>query len=260
MSNRTMSQQDTITTETIGFAETRAAVSGAAQPHSATRPGAAGTGAANIASRPGAEYYDGLLWRIESRRPHDDATGFLLGFTSSDRRAGVTTVAANLAIRAADHGLGPVLLADCNFCHPTLHTLFRAKRTVGVADILANQATLDACVQSTPIAGLQLLPSGTTLRLQNLRVAPERIQELATALRDRFALVVADLPAASELGATLLLATALDAALLVVRSERCRAHSALQAVQHLSEDRVPLAGTVLTERHRDLPNWLERLV
>jgi Mrp family chromosome partitioning ATPase len=260
MSNSTMSQHNTITTETIGLAETRVAISGPAPPRSASRAGAAGVGAAHVASRPGAAYYDGLLWRIESHRPHDDATGFLLGFTSSDRGEGVSTVAANLAIRAADHGLGPVLLADCNFSHPSLHKLFRLKRTLGVADILANQVTLDACVQPTPVAGLQLLPAGTSLRLQDLRTAPERIQELAATLRERFALVVADLSAARQLGVTMLFAAALDAALLVVRSERCRAHDAQQAVQRLTEDGVPLAGAVLTDRQRTLPVWLEQLL
>jgi Mrp family chromosome partitioning ATPase len=151
-----------------------------------------------------------------------------------------------------------VLLADCNFSFPSLHGLFRLKRTLGVADILANQATLDACVQPTPVAGLQLLPAGTTLRLQNLRVEPERVRQLASALRERFALVVADLPAAGQLGPAVLLANALDAALLVVRSERCRAHDAQQAVQRLTEDGVPLAGAVLTDRQRALPGWLEQ--
>jgi Mrp family chromosome partitioning ATPase len=255
-----MSQQDTMTTDTIGLTETRVAVSGVGQPPSASRPGPTGTSATSIANRIGAEYYDSLLWRIEARRSHDDATGFLLGFTSSDRRAGVSTVAANLAIRAADHGLGPVLLADCNFCHPTLHALFRLKRTVGMADILAGQATLDACVQPTPIAGLQLLPAGTSLRLQSLRVAPEWTCELMALLRERFSLVIADLPSADQLGATVLLAAALDAALLVVRSKRARPHSAVHAVQRLTEDRVPLIGSVLTERHRELPYWLERIL
>jgi Mrp family chromosome partitioning ATPase len=252
-------EQMTMSTQVNSLTETQVAASSSGKPQNTRRATKRTVTSTGIPNRPGAEYFDNLLWRIESRRT-TRGNGFLVGLTGCDPYSGVSTVAANLAIRAADHGRGPVLLADCNFHRPTLDTLFRSTRTVGVADILAEQAAVDACVQPTPIAGLQLLPAGTTGCLQNLCVAPERIQQLVATLRQRFALVVVDLPAADHLGGTLLLVAALDAALLVIRSEHARAQNALQAVHRLADDRVPLMGTVLTNRHRELPNWLERLV
>src|SRR5450755_1964631 len=76
--------------------------------------------AATICQRPGAEYFDALLWRLFDRREDVDGVGYLLGVTGCARQSGVTTVTANLAIRAADHGLGPVLLVDANDHHPQL--------------------------------------------------------------------------------------------------------------------------------------------
>jgi capsular exopolysaccharide synthesis family protein len=255
-----MSEQAAISTHTIGPGEIHTAGAAAGQPRAARRAAPSTASATNASHRPGAEYFDDLLWRVESRRVKDDSAAFLLGLTSCRRRSGVSTVAANLAIRAADHGLGPVLLADFNIHSPALHTLLHAKHRSGVAEVLAGQASLEACIQATPIAGLQLLPAGTITRSDHLREAPERIEQLVSTLREQFTLVIVDLPAADHLGPAMFMAAALDAAILVVRSEETRREAAQQTLQRLTDDGVPLVGAVLTDRHCDLPTWLERLL
>src|ERR1700675_4707976 len=105
--------------------------------HTGSEPGTARASivsAATVYQRPGAEYFDALLWRLFDRREDADGVGYLLGITGCARQSGVTTVTANLAIRAADHGLGPVLLVDANDHHPQLHRVFGAKAGFGVAD------------------------------------------------------------------------------------------------------------------------------
>src|SRR5450755_2708786 len=81
---------------------------------------------ATVCERPGAEYFDALLWRLFDRREDAHGLGYLMGVTGCARHSGVSTVAANLAIRAADHGLGPVLLVDANDQHPQLNRMFKA--------------------------------------------------------------------------------------------------------------------------------------
>src|SRR3989304_4178616 len=53
-----------------------------------------------VLARPGADRYDALLWRLCACREDADNVGFLLGLTGCSRRSGVSTLAANLAIRA----------------------------------------------------------------------------------------------------------------------------------------------------------------
>ena len=118
------------------------------------------TSVPTVCQRPGAEYFDGLLWRLFDRREDADGAGYLLGVTGCARQSGVSTVAANLAIRAADHGLGPVLLIDANDQHPQLQRLFGAKSGAGLADVLAGQALLATAVASDSCAGPAIAVAG----------------------------------------------------------------------------------------------------
>jgi Mrp family chromosome partitioning ATPase len=250
----------TMSTQINSLSETQVAASSAVKPHGvrrAAQPPLTGTG---IPHRLGAEYFDNLLWRIESLRLARGSAGFLLGLTGCDPRAGVSTVAANLAIRAADHGRGRVLLADVNIHRPGLHKLFRSKQAAGLADVLIGQAKFEDCIHTTSIFGLSFLPLGAAQHLTRLRAARGRMEAVAADLRDQFDLVVCDLPVAAGFGPLVSFAGMLDAALLVVRSEHARRESAKQAVRRLVDDGMPLAGAVLTDTRSNLPRWLERVL
>src|SRR4029077_14299463 len=152
-----------------------------------------------VCQRPGAEYFDALLWRLFDRREDADGVGYLLGVTGCARQSGVSTVAANLAIRAADHGLGPVLLVDANDHHPQLQRLFRAKIGAGLADVMAGQTALANAIQPTRVPGLQLLPLGTAGLIGRLRIDSARIEGLVAELRETYSLVLVDLPGACQM-------------------------------------------------------------
>jgi Mrp family chromosome partitioning ATPase len=214
--------------------------------------------AAHIPPRPGAEHYDTLLWRLCARRPDALDASFLLGLVGCGRQAGVSTVATNLAIRAADHGLGPVLLVDANVAHPHLHRLWKLKPSAGLADVLAGQAALEACLQTTSVAGLDLLPFGDARRLDQARIDPLRFEGVVSQMREQYSLVICDLPEARDMGHALLLAGVLDGALVVVRSERVGRHAAQQTINRLASDGVNMVGAVITDHRHYLPNWLNQ--
>ena len=216
--------------------------------------------AAIVPVRAGAECYDALLWRVWSHRPDNSDTGYLLGLTGCTPQSGVSTLASNLAIRAADHGLGPVLLVDANHYSPELHMLVRAKVDRGLASVLAGHASLDSCVWPSAVAGLSVLPFGATSATDGLRFDPDRLEALLPQLREQYALVICDLPAVGRLGSALVLAGALDATLLVVRSARVTTEVAQQATRMLATDNIRLIGAVVTEHRSQVPNWLDRRI
>jgi Mrp family chromosome partitioning ATPase len=197
-----------------------------------------------------------LLWRLFDRRDEGGA-GFLLGITACVRQSGVSTVTANLAIRAADHGLGPVLLVDANTQHPELHRLIGAKSGLGLADVLAGQTSLTAAAQPTRVAGLQILPLGTSGLMSRLRLEPAKIDGLVAELREAYSLVMVDLPGASQMGQSQWLAHALDGAVLVIRSERVGRGAAQKCQRRLAQDGIPVVGAILTDQRTYLPRWLE---
>lgn len=213
--------------------------------------------AAPVPVRPGSDEYDAMLWRI---KPAVDrvAGGFRLGVAGSRRRSGASTVAANLAIRAADLGLGPALLVDANFDFPAVDRIFRAASGPGLADACIDGLMLADVVRPSGTPHLDLAPAGRVERLSRAGLNSDVLCGLLREATETYEFLVFDLPAAENLGPSLPLAQALDAALLVLRSDSVSGAAARRAASRLAADGVPLSGAVLAQRRPDVPLWLRR--
>jgi Mrp family chromosome partitioning ATPase len=221
-----------------------------------TRSTTTSAAAATVCQRPGAEFFDALLRRLFDERGYDDGVAYLLGITACARQSGVSTVVANLAIRAADHGLGPVLVIDANAHHPNLHRLIGAKSGPGLAEVLAGQASIRTAAQVTRVAGLHVLPLGSAGLFSRVRLDPARRDGLVSELREAYSLVLVDLPGACQMSQSQWLAHALDGAVLVIRSERTGRGIAQECLRRMTQDGVHVLGAVLTDQHTYLPSWL----
>ncbi len=213
-----------------------------------------GVGSGMTPRRRGAEYYDTILWRL--RTDSDPGQATMLGVTGCGRRNGVSTIAANLAIRAADHRMSPVLMVDANLHNPKQHRSFRMHDAAGLAEVLSGSAPLEACVHASSVDGLDVMPLGAVHLLDRASIDPQRFQSLMTELRDQYRTVVFDLPEADEMRHALLFARALDAAVFAIRSESVRRRDAQVAVSRLKGDGVKVVGAVLTRKKRYAPAWL----
>ncbi len=201
---------------------------------------------------------DALLWRLKARlEPREDG-GHMIGMTSCCRGSGVSTTIANLAIRAADHHLGPVLLIDANSLRPRQHRLFSHKVKVGLADILiGNRAPAEAVIQ-TKIEGLDLLPMGSIERMEMSRIMPENHGELIRWVRANYSIVFVDMPLIAELRHSLLFAKCEDLTLVAVRSDTVPRDEVANQIEQLSSDGVKVTGTLLTRRRLYTPNIFRR--
>ncbi|MGL4511591.1 MAG: CpsD/CapB family tyrosine-protein kinase [Lacipirellulaceae bacterium] len=208
--------------------------------------------------RRGAEPYDTLLWRVQPMLEGRRGAGALVAVIGCDAGAGVTTVAANLAIRAADHRIRPALLIDCNASKPRLGRHFRLAKGPGLAEVLAGDSALADAVQNTKVEGLDVLPFGTAGLLDRSGLDPQQIEATIDELRESYELVVLDMPAANDLRQLLLAARRVDAAILVVRSETTSRRAAEQAAARLRADDVNLVGSFVTRQRQYLPNWIRR--
>lgn len=208
-------------------------------------------------ARRGADYYDTVLWRV---LPRDgaDMRGYSIGLTSSERRAGVSTVAANLAIRAADHRLSPVLLLDANLTRPSLHRSFRLRNAAGLTEVLADDHDPRDAIHETNVDGLSVMPLGDQRLVDRARVDQQGIVALMTELRAEFSTVIVDLPEVRELRHSLLLAQQLDATLMVVRCNGTTRQAAQNAIHRLDGDGIKVVGSVMTQHKTYTPRWLQR--
>lgn len=214
-----------------------------------------------VPRRRGADAYDTLLWRLHPRLEEGnerDGAGFLVGVTSCDRKAGVSTVAANLAIRAADHQMRPVLLIDGSASRPSVARQFRLRGSHGLADALSGHCSLAEAIHETPVDGLEVMPVGTAGLMDRVGLDHQQVDAMLSGLRESHEMVVFDLPEASELRHMLLVARRLDAAILALRSEATSAEVVEQTADQLRADGVNLVGSVVSRRRQYVPDWLRR--
>ncbi len=167
----------------------------------------------------------------------------VVGVTSCTRREGVSTVAANLALTAAQSLGKNVLLVDARVSRPTLHQHLASPRSPGLSEYLAGAADLADCLFQCDLECLTLLPAGNVGNVSDHAEATS-VTPLLEAIRADFWLVVIDLPPVDELGDCWLLAGHLDGTVLVLAAERVAAHTARRAAERLLRAGVRLLGAV----------------
>jgi Mrp family chromosome partitioning ATPase len=213
---------------------------------------------ATVNARRRSEPYDELLWRLQARQSQSAAAAISLGLTSCERRAGVTTVAANLAVRASELQLGPVLLVETTAGNPRRNNLWSSDSGPGLAQLLAGDASYSECLRPGAARDLTILPAGALPKGEIALLEPGAIDALLAEASADHRLLIFDLPPASQLNQMLLLAKQLDQVLLVVRAEATRKRDAVRLADRLLDDGVPLAGAVLNRRRHYVPRWLDR--
>lgn len=211
-----------------------------------------------IRERASSHTYDHLLWRLQGAVSAEHASAFALGLIGAAAKAGVTTIAANLALRAAEQDWGPVLLIETDWHAPRLASRWKLSPQPGAARVFGGFATMAECVQPGPVAGLHVLPAGSISRRRQARVDAGAVREMMAEARVDYRLIVVDLPSAERIRQELALARLVDQALLVIRAEAVRTDDAARTKQQLEQAGVPLAGAILNRRRSYLPNWLGR--
>ena len=206
-----------------------------------------------VRRHPCLEHYDALLRRLQAADNGTPAPQ-IVGVTSCARRAGVSTIAANVAIRAADRGDGPVLLVDGNTQHPALDRMLQIGSGPGLINAAAGSAKLADCMVPCDVEGLCVLRAG------NGGASASALAESFQAMRNQFRLIVVDLPPADELSPLWDLSGQLDGVLLVIEAEKTRSGAAQRVRRQLAECHVPLLGVVLNKRRTYVPDWLYRLM
>ena len=138
--------------------------------------------------------------------------------TSALPGEGKSTSASNLAYVLA-HDLGKqVLLIDCDFKRPVLHTYNDTPLRPGLAEAIYGDAALENCLHRSGESSLWILPSG---RRDHRIVDLTKISQLNVIVKDlkeRFDFILLDAPPIVPVADMNLLASMADMLLLVVRA------------------------------------------
>jgi Mrp family chromosome partitioning ATPase len=179
-------------------------------------------------------------------------------FVSALPGEGVSTVALGFACTAVEAASRGVLIIDADLARPQLSARLGVTGTAGLAELIGKRATAIQTVQKTAIQGLFFLgPGRGAVDLTQPR-ARDTIEELLAGFRATFDYIVVDGGAVQGPSDSLLLASRMDAVVLVLRAERTGIDTAQAAIAQLRRAGANIVGTILNRRREYLPGFLAR--
>lgn len=193
------------------------------------------------------EQYRALRTRLLSTNPNYEHR--VIAITSALPKEGKSVTSLNLGCILAEIHHIKVLVVDCDFRRGSLARMLNQEDRPGLADVLAERATLDQVVRPTPVPNLNFIPAGST----HGRSAPELLTNTFT--RDMFRrmnreyhYVVVDTPPLTTVTDMGIIGPMCDGAIVVVRLHRTVEVAARRAVRLLQVNNIPVLGCLLVGR------------
>jgi uncharacterized protein involved in exopolysaccharide biosynthesis/Mrp family chromosome partitioning ATPase len=200
-------------------------------------------------------YYDALRDRlvIYFESINLTRTPKLVAVTSTDKGAGVSTIAAGLAASLSETGDGRVLLVDMNAENGAAQQFFLGQPGCKLDDALESGKRDTARVQEN----LYLVSEGSiTEKLP--RALPKRFASLIPKLKaSDYDYIIFDMPPVSPTSITTRLAGFMDSVLLVLESEKTDVQIVKQATDLLAPSKANVTA-VLNKAHQYVPERLHR--
>lgn len=166
--------------------------------------------------------------------------------TSSLAGEGKSTVATQLAVSFAQMGAS-VLMADCDLRRGKVHRLFDAKRSPGLANVLAGFSDINTAVQKTRIDNLYLLPAGVVPPNPAELLASGRMDVLMEELSKSFDYIIMDTSPINVISDALPLAGRVDGVIVVARQNYTDRDSLAKCIKNLEFASAKVLGVVFND-------------
>ena len=167
--------------------------------------------------------------------------------SSSEPGDGKTTVLVNLAVSMAQSGKR-TLLIDADLRRPGLTSLFQAKGSTGLSEILQSDESIESLAQQyicgTEIGDLDLLFSGARRPNPAELLASPRLADLLAWAEPLYDQILIDSPPVLAASDVLMIGRLVDGAILVIQPEKNRRRLVTRAVESFSALGVPILGMV----------------
>ncbi len=167
--------------------------------------------------------------------------------TSATEDEGASAIAANLAVAFAGAGLRVVVL-DGDLRHPHLHTYFGVDGMRGFTSALVSRGDIGEFLQPVAMQGwLRVLTAGPRPTNPSELLASGGLANLLTAIEERCDLVIIDSPPVLPYTDAAVVASFVDATILVARPRESKLTPLRRALRTLRVVESNVAGVVLTE-------------
>lgn len=168
-----------------------------------------------------------------------------LVFTSSGASEGKSTVSGNVAVTFANQGLR-TLLVDADTRRPTVHATFSLTNEKGLVNLLTTKEDLDLAdyIVPTSIDHLNVLPTGPLPPNPSELLSSKRMERLIETLAKNFDMVIFDVPPLDSVTDAQILASKVDATILVVPYGIAQKGAVLAAKEMLEKVDANIIGVV----------------
>lgn len=167
----------------------------------------------------------------------------IMGATSKPGQ-GATTTICNLAVALAQVGKR-VILIDADLRRPKLHDFFGTTNETGLTSLLRDECSMEEALKITDIDNLLLLPSGPLPLNPSELLASQRMRVLHERLKPHTDFILVDTPSAIAFSDSAILASFMDAVLLVMRAQEAPRGGEKQVREMLGKARANVVGVVL---------------
>ena len=153
-----------------------------------------------------------------------------------------------------DQGAKPIVL-ELNHVRPALARMFGLDPEKSIAGIASGSFRVAECVQTDP-TGLSMIPAGELNgHFPNLETLLCRmLQEL----RNHYDFILLDVPPVLESVNVMIAGRVVRNVVLVVGAGKSSQEAVREACRQLREARIEIVGTILNEKKRIFPRWLDR--
>lgn len=152
---------------------------------------------------------------------------------------------ANLAVTMAQVG-HKVILVDADLRRPAQHTLWKLPNDKGLTTAMLDKDSTSLPLQKTSVEHLSILTSGPLPSNPADLIGSRRMEDVIGALKNKADYVLFDTPPVLAVTDTALLASKLDALLLVVKAGTTRRDQAQRAKDILARLNIRILGVALT--------------
>lgn len=170
----------------------------------------------------------------------------IIQVTSPEPQDGKTTLAANLALAMA-HAGKRVLLIDADLRCPKVHKLFRLRHEIGLSDVVSGEIQFENAVQTSEIEGLSLLTAGLTPANPAELLGGKAFESLLEDKRNRYDFIIVDTPPLMAVSDPCVVASRVDALILVVRVGKNRLNTIRRSCELLSNLGIVVLGAVVND-------------
>jgi tyrosine-protein kinase Etk/Wzc len=191
---------------------------------------------------PISEAYRTLRTNIQFKNTHKDKIVLLV--TSSAPKEGKSTTVANLAITMAQLGSKTVLV-DTDLRRPVIHSIFNAKKEMGVSNYLIGKAGLDDIIKDTFVENLAIVTSGPLPPNPSELLGSQQMYQFVEDLKNEYEVILFDSPPVIAVTDAAIISRSVAGVMLVIKAHQTHREAIKRAKSLLDNADSTIYGCIL---------------